>query len=108
MVSTSGDLVIWARALLGGEAVITQASLEAMLTPTDLPDGSTVGYGLGMGVGTSPFGPVAGHSGGIHGFRSDLLYFSDRDAAFTVLVNDGLADPQDIEIPIVEAVLASP
>jgi hypothetical protein len=41
----------------------------------------------------------------IRGFRSNLVWFGDRQAAFATLVNDSDVTPQEIEMDLVGIVL---
>lgn len=96
MVSTAEDLVVFARALFGGE-LLPAAELELMTTPNpfDPPDHS---YGLGVALGT-PDGRTRrwGHGGSINGYRTGLAYLPDSGAVIVVLVSmDGELNPDDL------------
>lgn len=92
MRSTTDDLCRWSQALLGGRA-LNAPSLEKMLTPATLADGSPatndgepVNYGLGIGAGS----PIVAHTGGINGFSSYLgTHRQARVTVATVVNIDG-------------------
>ena len=85
MYSTARDLVAWTRALHRGEPFARAETLERMTTPVH------DGYAYGLGVSMLPLGaaPVRaiGHSGGIFGFSTFLLYFPDADRTVAVVAN---------------------
>jgi CubicO group peptidase (beta-lactamase class C family) len=89
LYSTVGDLYLWDQALHGGK-LLKKPSLDAMLTPVR----NKYGYGLGI---DKIFGrPMAGHSGGIEGFATSIIRFTDDRATFIVLSNNEAARPQRV------------
>ncbi|MCB9766465.1 MAG: beta-lactamase family protein [Alphaproteobacteria bacterium] len=99
MVSTAEDLVLWGRALYGGE-VLTAAQLDAMTTDTALPDGSLAAYGLGCQIEDVEGLHTVGHSGSTHGYQSRLRYAETDDGRVIVmatLVNNFLAEADTID-----------
>ncbi len=95
MVSTAAEQVRWLDALLGGE-VLSAESLEAMTTPTVLPDGTVTEYGLGLYLVDSPLGPRQGHTGSTMGFQSDLFRIVGSGWVVAALVNDFAAEASDV------------
>src|SRR6476620_4337761 len=72
--ATANDLLKWQAALDTGR-VLTQSSLALMRTPTTLPDGTKIDYGLGTRLGSLDGHRVLGHTGSGGGFSSVLESF---------------------------------
>ncbi len=83
--STGADLVRWTRALHAAKPFQSSATLERMTTSVSND------YGYGIGVSSLPMGDVAvrsiGHSGGVPGFSSFLVYFPEGEHTVAVLSN---------------------
>ncbi len=83
--STANDLLRWTRALFNGNLIQNREYLKNMVTP-QIED-----YGYGVFVGNQKIGTqnelVMGHSGNIHGFSSQLTYFSFSDYTLIILDN---------------------
>ena len=86
--STARDLVSWAHALETGR-VISAASLTLMRTPTVLPDGTRIDYGLGTRLGSLQARAAVGHTGGGGGFSASLITFPAEQLTVAVLTNTG-------------------
>ena len=86
--STARDLVQWANALESGR-VISAASLALMRTPTVLPDGTRIDYGLGTRLGVLQGRAAVGHTGGGGGFSASLITFPSQKLTVAVLTNTG-------------------
>lgn len=86
LIGTVGDLAKWAQALHHGK-VVDAAHYKLMITPTALPDGSTVPYGFGLGLDALRGHPAVGHSGGIFGFSTDSIYVPDSDLFVAVFAS---------------------
>lgn len=100
IVSTSEDLVLFADALFTGQ-LITETSLQDMI--------KTEGT-YGKGIFPMPFYDLKGygHTGGIDGFRSVLLYFPENKLG-VALISNGLNYVQnDILIGILSIYLGRP
>jgi CubicO group peptidase (beta-lactamase class C family) len=82
MISTVEDLKRWNDALFS-QKIISQASLQKMTTPY------MEHYGYGIGVDTFQNHLRIGHSGGIPGFLSYLVYFPKDDLTVVALSNNG-------------------
>jgi D-alanyl-D-alanine carboxypeptidase len=93
--STSAELVKWTDALHGG-AVLDPSSLEQMTSPTKLPGGSLVPYGLGLQMRKFGNHPAIGHSGIIWGFNSIVATFPEDDVTVALMVNT-LLPSQEVE-----------
>jgi len=86
LIGTVGDLAKWAQALHHGK-VVDAAHYQLMITPTALPDGSTIPYGFGLALDPLRGHPAVGHSGGIFGFSTDSIYVPDSDLFVAVFTN---------------------
>jgi len=99
MVSSTGDLCRWADALWRGD-VLPDGLRAAMVTPTVLPDGRVVGYGLGTKLVTRGGLPVVGHNGQTLGFQSELYIDPASGLCVAVLANDFGATPESVGVPV--------
>lgn len=95
LASTVEDLCIWTQALHSGK-VIKPESLKKAITPCILPDGTNTHYGFGLQTGNLLGSPTVEHSGGIHGFLSDLIYLPKENACVAILTNCNCLAPQDL------------
>ena len=84
--STLDDLARWDRAIRANR-LISAASLEVMLTPTTMNDGSSFPYGFGWGTADYAGRRIYHHTGGISGYASQMLHFRDEDLTTIVLSN---------------------
>lgn len=86
--STVGDLFIWNEALHGAK-VINRESLKAATTVVKLPKGvaSSMSYGYGLCSTTHRRLPLISHSGGLQGWKADLLYFPEQKSTIVALTN---------------------
>ena len=111
LCSTVLDLLSWSSALRGGRVVST-ASYGQMTTSATLSDGSSTGYGFGLGLGSLEGNPHVSHGGGINGFNTMLAYYPESDLDVVVLSNTTGAHPgriaetigkwvHGIEVPVV-------
>ncbi len=85
--STLDDLAIWDRALRG-DRLVRRDTLDRMLAPARLNDGSLYPYGFGWGTAEYRGHPIFHHTGGISGFGSQMLHF--RAEALTTIVLSNL------------------
>lgn len=99
LISTVGDLTKFYEALLVDEALLSEDSLEELLTfQEDDEDGQ---YSLGFSAWDTEFGTVWGHSGGVLGFQSLALYIPDEDVMVMVLVASNDLSPEDVARAVV-------
>jgi len=84
MISTVGDLRIWAQSLATGR-LLKKRTHAAQITFRRLanPGGPYIGYGLGM----FRIGDFLGHNGAIFGFNSAMFYLPKTRAIFVVTLN---------------------
>ncbi len=88
LYSTVRDLLRWNRAVFGGK-VLSEASLAAAWTPVALPEGTSapMPYGFGWVMDDHRKLKRISHSGGLHGFLSQLSYYPDQTTSVIVLHN---------------------
>src|ERR1035437_269732 len=91
--STVDDLMKWNQALYGGK-VMNQKSLDAALTPVVLKNGEQppVQYGYGLGLSKFRGEDIISHSGGLHGFVTQLSYYPKEK--LTVVMLSNAAEPE--------------
>jgi len=92
LYSTVDDLLKWNLALHSGK-VVNEKSLAAMMTPVALKNGEVVTpqYGYGLGFGKYRGEDIVGHSGGLHGFITQLSYYPKEK--LTVVMFSNCAEP---------------
>lgn len=88
LYSTAHDLQKWNEAIFKGN-LLKKESLQKALKPVKLNDGSEYPYGYGWGVTEYKGLKYFGHSGGLHGFLSNLAYYPEINATVVVLSNAG-------------------
>lgn len=100
IVSTSSDLVKFSDALFGGK-LLKKESLEIM---------KTIKERYGNGLLQIPFYDKKGygHTGGIDGFTSILLYFSDGNISYALTSNGTNFNNNNISIAVLSAVYDRP
>ena len=93
MYSTVDDLLKWNQALYGGK-VLDKKSLDAALTPATLKNGEQppMRYGYGLGLNKFRGIDIISHSGGLHGFITQLAYYPSEN--MTVVMFSNTAEPE--------------
>lgn len=91
--STVTDLAKWDIAL-EGVAVLPQAALKQMWTPTTLSDGKTQPYGFGWAVPVVNGVHIIEHGGAINGFRSYIGRIPAKRTSVIVLTNSDNGNPE--------------
>ncbi len=87
ILSNSIDLLHFADALIYGR-LIKPATLDTMLVPSKLKNGTILTYGLGFGIGTDSSGKkYFFHSGAGTGFTSFLIIYPKEKLASVYLMN---------------------
>ena len=105
---SAADLARWDVARLD-RALLPADDWAVQETPVRLTDGSTNGYGLGVGTGTRDGRRYVEHSGEAVGFLSENIVFPDDRAAIVVLTNSWSSDAfQRIAKAIATIVLPTP
>lgn len=95
LASTALDLLRWMQALSQGR-VVSKDSFARMTVETELPNGHSEPYGLGLALGEIDGHRVIRHAGGIDGFRSDLAYSPETGWIVAILANSENAEPGDL------------
>jgi CubicO group peptidase (beta-lactamase class C family) len=95
LLSTVEDLNIWSQALHGGK-VLQPASYQAMITPYKLPGGAPNNYAYGLTIKNLVGSTCIEHSGGIHGFLSDMLYLPKEELCVAILANCDCEPPSGL------------
>ncbi len=86
LYSSVEDLYIWDQALYGGD-VVTSETWDAMLAAAyPIPD-SGVQYGYGLIIDTASEHPTIAHGGGIEGFVSQMIHYTDDNTTVIILSN---------------------
>jgi hypothetical protein len=94
LYSTVEDLYKWDEALFNGK-VLQEKSLKAALTPVLLSNGKkpdNASYGYGLAIGDYRGQDVVEHSGGLHGFLSQLARYPEENVTVVILTN--IAPPE--------------
>ncbi len=86
LYSTTGDLLKWQRGLFGG-AVLSEASLTQLTTPSEFEAVAGAKYAMGLLITDTPEGRSIWHGGGIEGFNAFLGYNPDTKTTVVVLAN---------------------
>jgi len=87
LLSTTKDMARWYQGVMKGEVVSPQ-SLQTALTPYRLNDGSSTCCGYASFLGNLLGSPIWGHTGGITGFYSTMVYLPEDDIFVVALTNN--------------------
>lgn len=101
------DLLRWQRAL-DSNTLISAESRALMVTDATLNDGSSTGYGYGLGLSELEGHRKVSHGGGINGFSTTLATYPDDDLVVVVLTNTGGSGPGSLEAQISRLALGLP
>ena len=99
MLSTVDDMLLWNNALMSGK-VISKAYLEKALIPAILNNGKNTGYAYGLMIGDLDGSKTVEHSGGIHGFLSNGIYFPEEDVYVIAFSNSEGLPPSSLTIQL--------
>ena len=104
--STVDDLRKWNEALYNGK-VLKEESLKAMLIPVVLNNGEKAVplYGYGIGFGKYRGEDIVSHSGGLHGFVTQLAYYPKEKMTVVMFYNNGAPEANFDPNKIAEAYL---
>jgi D-alanyl-D-alanine carboxypeptidase len=83
VTTTAGDMGRFLAALLRDNRLLKPATLQRMLTPWRREPG----YGLGIQISDTDFGPCYGHSGSVTGFKAEAWYYAARKTSIVFLTN---------------------
>lgn len=92
LATTADDLVSWLEHLFIDRDVLSDATLAAMTTPTQLTDGTTpvfldAHYGMGLEIEDAPDGTIYSHGGGDFGFAAYAGIQPSTGRAVAVVIN---------------------
>jgi D-alanyl-D-alanine carboxypeptidase len=113
LCSTASDLARWSHLLATGHVMLPD-SYATMTTPARFANNTVVPNGYALGVVSQKLEghPIVWHNGAIDGYRSHLIYLSDRDIAVAVVTNGfpapTVGDPAYIANAVAKAVLGVP
>jgi CubicO group peptidase (beta-lactamase class C family) len=107
LLSTVEDLHTWTRAL-HGDKVLKPESLKKATTPYILPNGTNTHYGYGLGMKNLLGSLTVEHSGGIHGFLSDLIYLPKEEICVAILTNCDCEPPSNLSPRLAALVMGKP
>jgi CubicO group peptidase (beta-lactamase class C family) len=86
--STTGDLLIWDRALKN-HLLLSEKMQAEMFSPQSLIDPVTkTYYGYGEFLGKNEFGNYIAHSGGWPGYKNNLVRYIEEDLTIIILSNN--------------------
>ena len=93
LYSTLHDLDIWNNALHSGK-VLSEPSLKASLTTVVLNNGNKPAMNYGYGIMTAKYRGLDNihHSGGLHGFVSQLVYYPKQKLSIVMFANNMTPD----------------
>ncbi|MEM8964109.1 MAG: serine hydrolase domain-containing protein [Acidobacteriota bacterium] len=98
VVSTLDDMLVLQRVLAEGRTGVPDELLEHAWTPTEMPSGKTLPYGLGWGLEGEGAAKLVWHNGGWRGFRSAFYWRPATDDAAIVLLNRDDVDPDKLAL----------
>jgi D-alanyl-D-alanine carboxypeptidase len=106
LAMTAHDLALWDLGLIERKT-LKPATLDTMMTPVRLQNGTPTNYALGVGVTNAGGHPKLQHGGAVSGFVSLNTVWPDEGAAVVVLMNvDGSSAPGVITDQIAPLLLA--
>jgi len=98
------DFIRWHTAILKGK-LLPMSSINEMITPCTINDGSKTRYGLGIEIRAIDGEIYYLHGGATNGFVSDALYFPNRDISLA-FVSNTWKNPTKYKYLLIKEVLA--
>ena len=87
-ISTAEDLASFAHKVFFDYALLSESTIEQLITPMTLPDGESTNYGLGWRTGEDDRGHFyVGHSGGSVGGITMLIIYPEEKIVVVMLSN---------------------
>jgi CubicO group peptidase (beta-lactamase class C family) len=86
LAMTAHDLALWDIAVIT-QAVLKPASYRTQQAEVVLQDGTSTGYGLGVGIGTPGGRRRIAHGGAVSGYTTSNYIYPDDSAAIVVFTN---------------------
>lgn len=103
MYASLQDMLAWTANLLAPR--IGAAAIELMSTPARLRSGVSIGYGMGLGIGTHRGLRAIEHGGGMAGYRTHLLTYPSEGLGVVILGNSAAGFPGQRARQVAEAYL---
>ena len=107
VVTTVRDLARW-DANFYAPQVGTRALLDSMSTPQRLDDGTTIGYGMGLFIGTHRGHRMISHAGSDLGYKADFIRFPEESLSVAVLCNAFDIAPTPLALQVADLYLPAP
>ena len=104
VVTTMRDLARWDSNFYAPR-VGTRALLDSMSTPGRLADGTTIGYGMGLFIGTHRGRRMISHAGSDPGYKADLIRFPNDRLSVAVLCNAFDIAPTPLALQVADVYL---
>lgn len=105
VTTTAGDLERFMTALFRRPGLLLSPELlRAMVV--DRAGDSEDGYGYGIMVEDSEWGPKLGHPGRLAGFRAEAWYFPERDSVIILMMNGDENTDDDVGLLLARQLLA--
>ena len=106
--ASARDLLPFMQAFLGSEALISAESIETMLTPCQLLDGSATDQAIGWQTERVADVDAFAHGGFDYGFSSYMIVLPQRQIGVVCLSNDGMSESiADLTRDVVKALFAA-
>lgn len=93
LLTTVADLLTWNAALTSGRMPGGAELVRRLETQGRLNDGSTIGYALGLGVGTQGGVRRVSHGGATAGYRTFLVRWPEQGLSLAILCNAAPVNP---------------
>jgi CubicO group peptidase (beta-lactamase class C family) len=93
LYSTTGDLWLWTEALHGGRILGSDVLRNMVTEVTVLKNETLARHGMGLYHSQVGWLPVIGHTGGLHGYRSFVMWFPNQKVSVVVLSNSMPSPP---------------
>lgn len=90
--STTGDMAIWDKSFFNNR-ITDKQTMDNMLRPVILSNGKKTNYGLGWGVINLGNTTIAGHTGGMFGFRTMYEREIEKNLTLIIFSNTGDSSP---------------
>jgi CubicO group peptidase (beta-lactamase class C family) len=105
MMSTVDDLLLWDNNFYANE-LGKGGLVKELQTRGVLNNGKQINYAMGLWMGTYRGQPVAEHSGGTFGYRTELLRFPEQHFSVVTLCNLASADVEGLSRKVAGVYLA--
>ena len=107
LMSTVHDLYLWNNAIHSNR-VVNESSKNLAFTNHELNDGSKINYGYGWFIDDINGSGTYEHAGGVHGFRTNVIYLPKEDVFVATFSNCSCKDPRNISTEITALLIGRP